>query len=331
MLKDILAYGRELSHRRKYLLMIGVYMLLTLVLRLLSFFSFYILGDVSRFSLRALALILGGITALEILTQAIGYFSGLIEAKVITQTAQNLQNKIFTRLLHAKPAQVAQLTGAEIQTTLQEALPAYVEFAAALSNFAIVFPAGLVVTVICFVLDWRLFILSIGLCALELVLSKKVQQVKARRRDITMESLTRATATLLDGVHAALSMRWLPSLSRQMTGRYKKAVNEAAAAEKSAGSAASERRVRRGADQLSGAGRVADCAREHLAERVSGAVFRPNVADRRVRALHRPARQLFGIRGKPAAARAPDRFAARAAECRRNLCARSERRDRLEP
>ena len=69
MLKDIRAYGRELSHRRKYLLMIGVYMLLTLVLRLLSFFSFYILGDVSRFSLRALALILGGMTALEILSQ----------------------------------------------------------------------------------------------------------------------------------------------------------------------------------------------------------------------------------------------------------------------
>ena len=233
MLKDILIYSRELSHRRKYLLMIGVYMLLTLVLRLLSFFSFYILGDVSRFSLKALALILGGITALEILTQAIGYFSGLIEAKVITQTAQNLQNKIFTRLLHAKPTQVAQLTGAEIQTTLQEALPAYVEFASMLSNFAIVFPAGLVVTVICFVLDWRLFVLSIGLCVLELVLSKKVQQVKAKRRGITMESLTRATATLLDGVHAALSMRWLPSLSRQMTSRYKKAVNEAAAAEKS--------------------------------------------------------------------------------------------------
>ena len=36
--------------------------------------------------------------------------------------------------------------------------------------------------VICFVLDWRLFVLSIGLCVLELVLSKKVQQVKARRR-----------------------------------------------------------------------------------------------------------------------------------------------------
>lgn len=233
MLKDMLTYVRELSSRRKYLLMIGVYMLLTLVVRLLSFFSFYILGDVSRFSLKALALILGGMTALEILSQVIAYFSGLIEGKVITQTSRSLQNRILSRLLHARPGQVSQITGAEIQTTLQEALPAYTEFASALSNFAILFPAGLVVTVLCFALDWRLFVLSISLCALESVLSRKVQKVKAKRRGVYMEALTRATATLLDGIHAALSMRWLPSLSRQMTGRYKRALNESADAEKS--------------------------------------------------------------------------------------------------
>ena len=289
MLKDMLNYVRELSSRRKYLLMIGVYMLLTLVVRLLSFFSFYILGDVSRFSLRALALILGGMTALEILSQVIAYFSGLIEGKVITQTSRSLQNRILSRLLHARPGQVSQITGAEIQTTLQEALPAYTEFASALSNFAILFPAGLVITVLCFALDWRLFVLSIGLCVLESVLSRKVQKVKAKRRGVYMEALTRATATLLDGIHAALSMRWLPSLSRQMTGRYKRALNESADA---AGFAAGKGRFRRGRNQLPGAGCLADLSGKHLAWRVSGAVFRPDVADRRVCAVHEPARQL---------------------------------------
>lgn len=232
MLRDMLTYVRELSLRRKYLRMIGVYMLLTLVVRLLSFFSFYLLGDVSRFTLKSLALILGGMTVLEILSQVVAYFTGLIEGKVITQTSRSLQNRILTRLLQARPGQVAQMTGAEIQTTLQEALPAYTEFASALSNFAILFPAGLVITALCFALDWRLFVLSIGLCALELVLSQRVQKVKAKRREVYMEALTCATATLLDGIHAALSMRWLPSLSRQMTRRYKKALIESADAEK---------------------------------------------------------------------------------------------------
>ena len=226
MIKDSLLFFRLLSHRKKYMFTIIVYMFLYLFERAFSFIAFYLLGYVGEETeLSPVGLILASIILCEAGSHAMSYFAGLTEEKVKADTCSVLSQEYSKRYLNAVPQNSSTKTMDEVSVLFREDLPAFVSYAGSFSNFCVLFPGALLIALGSLVLDWRLFAAAILFSISETLITNGLQKYRAKKIVEKRERAEAGIHSMMEAAQAVQTARWIPYLGKLIGNRFSEAIN----------------------------------------------------------------------------------------------------------
>lgn len=170
--------SRRAKHGRSYYFYTVLFSLFNLVLNLMNIIVFMLMGNamLAAMTLDKLLIILGSIVLTEVLTNIITYLAGRNERLVMTEAETSILSILVCKILYGKTSNLGSKNAGELAAILQNEVPAYTEFFDSFSNFFIVFPTGVIITIVAIMLDWRLCLLSIFLGFIQMFLLEKIQK-----------------------------------------------------------------------------------------------------------------------------------------------------------
>lgn len=227
MIKETLSFFQLLLHRKKYVCTIIIYMVMYLVERSFAILTYYILGNVGETSeLTPVAIVLLIISLSQLCSYAVSYVAGLMENRVIAESCAALRKSYVHNFLGTAPIHAEAKAMGEISVLLREDLPEYVSYAGAISNFLILFPGATLIAIGTFVVEWRLFLVAIISCMAQLIITNKLQAIKAKKIFAKREKEEAGIHALIEATKTVQIARWITYLNKLIRNHYETGIHE---------------------------------------------------------------------------------------------------------
>ncbi len=220
--------SRRAKHGRSYYFYTALFSLFNLVLNLMNIIVFMLMGNamLEAMTLDKLLIILGSIVLTEVLTNIITYLAGRNERLVMTEAETSILSILVCKILYGKTSKSGSKNAGELAAILQNEVPAYTEFFDSFSNFFIVFPTGVIITIVAIMLDWRLCLLSIFLGFIQMFLLEKIQKKLYRDTASLKNTIARNLEIVQKCIESISALRFCHNISRFIQRRYENTNNE---------------------------------------------------------------------------------------------------------
>lgn len=225
MIREIYSYWKSLENRRSWMIYTAFYSVSCLISRVISFYMFFFLGRIGdeTFPLSQFILIMTGITAMEVTNLFITYYAGKNENRVIAHSQLKWTKTLQAKLLRGKMSQIEKFESGDIFSRMTNDIESYASFTGNLSEFLIIFPSLIAVTLIALCYDWRLCSLSIALCFGQYALSHWLQYKLEHATEDIKKTVAKNLEIVLEVILSVPGMRWLITSQQLLKSRFSSA------------------------------------------------------------------------------------------------------------